>query len=1018
METLKTYFGEDQGYNETPSRQSGLFSLKFTHDGLAVVDSLVLASEAWFIGRVLSGQDWTYDFDSAQMDMRDRIRGMLGGVITAATIVDVTRMIRKELGVEEFFGDIDSFKLRFRSKPVNANKIEQEDDPLNSMILRDLTNVASQIHRGEVSEPLSQYLFRHDESKRLDLDGKEAVWPLINQLLPDRYPPGCWPSEGHIGLVHSQQVAVNTILKELGDSAGIVGVNGPPGTGKTTLLRDLIAAVIVRRADAMARFDRPSHMFQENAKEDVTDEDKTISCFKLKPQLFGFEIVIASSNNGAVENVSLELPQRDKVDELWLEELDHFADLGEILASKPAWGLISGALGRKDLRKAFVDGYFYGRKPEKKVPAEEQENAPDDPDASPDQLFLDDGMVSSVIGEDDASHTDEKPRRQRRGFEAWIEARAEENARRDTSQRQALWKAAVKEYQDAKTAVDQIQAYVNPMRKLLSELQVARETVATTELALIALRKNAKEVDDELSDFDARQRDPAATAMEEILVELENYLGSRPGFWANLFSLGKKKKLWTERRTFLDRKLTAAEKKLEHVDRVFSQLITRQKNLSDQILTTEQQLADQKKYSAEKQTDSVSLAVKFEAKHLILRLREEQPDPQNPIEMLEPWKIDGWREARARVFIKALKLHRTFFSLEASRMRSNLKFINRILTGGRFESVSDASLRSVWASLFMLVPVLSSTFASFARTFGSLGKGDIGWLLVDEAGQAPPQAAVGALWRAKRAVLVGDTFQLKPIINVSNAALEHMRKRYGVDPYWIPKTLSAQILADAATRWGRLVGPTAHERRWAGLPLVVHRRCDRPMYDIANRIAYGGAMVYGTKDPSPERETPASIVTGWIDVKGPSNGNWVPEEGNALHRLLQVLHEDGVANKDISVITPFRAVRDELPRYVFDEMVSGTIHTMQGKESDVVILVLGGSSHGGDARGWAVAEPNLINVAVTRAKRRLYVIGDRDSWCRHPLFAEVMDWLPVQALPIPKKKASKGNSAKNLSLKF
>jgi superfamily I DNA and/or RNA helicase len=53
---------------------------------------------------------------------------------------------------------------------------------------------------------------------------------------------------------------------------------------------------------------------------------------------------------------------------------------------------------------------------------------------------------------------------------------------------------------------------------------------------------------------------------------------------------------------------------------------------------------------------------------------------------------------------------------------------------------------------------------------------------------------------------------------------------------------------------------------------------------------------------------------------------------------------------------------------------------MQGKEADVVILVLGGDLDRPGARGFATREPNLLNVAVTRAKRRLYVIDNQDTW--------------------------------------
>lgn len=74
----------------------------------------------------------------------------------------------------------------------------------------------------------------------------------------------------------------------------------------------------------------------------------------------------------------------------------------------------------------------------------------------------------------------------------------------------------------------------------------------------------------------------------------------------------------------------------------------------------------------------------------------------------------------------------------------------------------------------------------------------------------------------------------------------------------------------------------------------------------------------------------------------------------------------------------------------------GTVHTVQGRETEAVILVLGAPavSQAG-ARNWAGGRPNLLNVAVTRAKEGLYVVGNRGLWRKAGVFQALDERLPT-----------------------
>jgi hypothetical protein len=298
--------------------------------------------------------------------------------------------------------------------------------------------------------------------------------------------------------------------------------------------------------------------------------------------------------------------------------------------------------------------------------------------------------------------------------------------------------------------------------------------------------------------------------------------------------------------------------------------------------------------------------------------------------------------------------------------------------------------------------------------FGKLPLESLGWLLVDEAGQATPQAAVGALLRTKRAVIVGDPIQIEPVVELPDKLTIAICRHFGVDPdiYNAPSA-SAQTLADAASAFtGKF--PTDLGYRVVGAPLLAHRRCSDPMFKISNKLAYSGFMVYAKSSKS-SRIRDALGPSAWFDVHGSAaDGHWCKEEGDEALRLLSRLAQEDMCHDqedtcpDIYIIKPFTSVASNMrglarnsealsklitdkgrrKQWIKDRI--GTVHTAQGREAEAVIFVLGAPERSqGGAREWAGKSPNLLNVAVTRAKEAIYVIGNRELWLGHGSFREL-----------------------------
>ncbi|MGW6686257.1 AAA domain-containing protein [Streptomyces sp. NPDC054961] len=984
-------------------------------------------------------------------------------------VVALTAQIADLCGVQD--------RLRPRVIRVRSRLVHVPRDPrtkaaaaapfLNSLLPPDLARVSKALDKG-IGPALEAYLTELGSvavGARTDVRReREAV---LRGVAPDLVPAGRWPAPARFPLALSQQFAVDRMLADrAGTEGGMFSVNGPPGTGKTTMLRDLVAALVVERAAVLAGFDRPGQAFTGPAwrgRDRQGRHPRFVS--RLDPRLTGFEIVVTSSNNGAVENITAELPGIDALGAHWRGGPDHFSDLASALLGGPAWGLVAAVLGNRANRKEFGDRFWWGRLPKKETEAREAADLP--------PLR---GMWEVL--------SDWIPPRPQPGGRGPLTP-ADQAAAAGPARPVPSWTGAVAAFRSAQAEVERLRAGRAQLAGTLAAVEspAAGQRIADLEAAVSRADRQvvaATAVLDRAaaSTADARTATAAAeaghgTASAQVPRARQELAAARADLSAAreraahhrayaaalatrhdappAVERGLRGGLRRLLQSAADRQ--AAEQRQEHTQAEIAYLLVQQRAaLEDSLeqvaaavraesLAAGRQarsgavvdgaaaglaaaLAHERAASAREAAAATALRDARQAADSSRRglraavaeldahdraLREAaRALPSLPLgwrhldeaeqELGSPWSDEAWSTARSDLFLRALDLHRAFVAGAAQRVRGNLQVLMELMAGTN-GNVPDEEVEHAWQTLFLLVPVVSTTFSSIGSMFARLGRESIGWVLVDEAGQATPQAAAGALWRARRAVLVGDPLQLEPVVTMPTALQRRLLRAYGVDEHWLPSATSAQAVADRTNRYGTyLPAPGADDEPvWVGSPLRVHRRCENPMFTVSNEVAYSGLMVHGTAPGAfPDAGRDGLLPSRWLntdDPARPSEAPWGDRDRRAFEFVLDVLHRHGVGVERVRVIAPFRALvaacqkvcrgRDGWTSALIEERCA-TVHKAQGKEADVVVLVLGGGRPG--ARDWAARTPHLLNVAASRARRRLYVIGERSLWAPLPHF--------------------------------
>ncbi len=974
---------------ESSQRKCCSIVLVLNEDGCPVQESTYISSYVWGAGKVLDNNlDQLSGFPTVETSLQKTIsdkanvRDSNGNLmpITCDLLLQICDQYIHDIKIPDSFIEKPYYVIRVPIKSKNAEPPTPEF--LNSFFITDLSIVIGEVEKNNIGEGLKRYLVSHPKYDQLDIRDEKNKDFLKQLVQPCRLPLSRWVGKGRHSLSLMQQAAVNHAKNDL-CSGGVMGVNGPPGTGKTTLLRDVVAEVVFQRAYAMTEFNDPNHAFDRTVKAAINNFEVGLS--RLDHRLHGFEIVAASANNKAVENISLELPELGAVCDKFEPKLTYYKTVADAVASgkktndvvgSHSWGLAAAVLGNSKNRNEFISSFWFD-----------------------DEHGFRSILESIAKGRAKLDDSTGKP----------VKVVREENPPLSKEIAISNWKQEKKKFLILKR---QLESLINQVQ----EGYEAIPKISTEENVLVELSKQFSIIDKEITNV-KNNHALLQTKLTNLDRKNDGFLEDRkihcltkPDLLSRIIAWFKRKdilQIWLSKLDAISTDITQCKKEIENIRELISNI---EKN-SLSLIAQQETISAQLKNSRKKCDD---------LKNRIVQAKKIAGDSfadkdywnQNSEELQKslPWCGKSLQILRDQLFESSWAVHKAFIEAAARPIRHNLSSMMEILKGKTLDGKEKPVMTDLWATLFIVVPVISTTFASVCRLLKNLPREAIGWLLIDEAGQALPQQAVGAIYRSKRTLVMGDPLQIPPVTSSPKGLLKAIFRQYKLDAdfYSAPKK-SAQYFADQCS-WlgGEILGSSGDI--WIGMPLNVHRRCEEPMFSIANNIAYCGEMIQAVERKDSEV---GSVLkhSRWIHVRddGQCNEKWSPAEGEKVLIGLTKYIEKTNQLPSLYIITPFRMVSNELRQLISQNIIIknffngdyklmwewisghvGTVHTFQGKEAEAVFLVLGASKkelHG--ARLWAGGTPNILNVAVTRAKQRLYIVGDHNAWSGVGVFQEV-----------------------------
>ena len=337
---------------------------------------------------------------------------------------------------------------------------------------------------------------------------------------------------------------------------------------------------------------------------------------------------------------------------------------------------------------------------------------------------------------------------------------------------------------------------------------------------------------------------------------------------------------------------------------------------------------------------------------------------------------------RNQLFNLGLKINEAYINKNKKEIAFNLekvypnKWFQIFFRGNfKYDETYTKYIKVIWETLFLCFPIVTTTLHSFDKSKFHMIEGIFDTIMFDESGQALLHTAVAPLFRARKSVIVGDIFQLEPI----RGNEERLVEKYEFDP----QTESFIDIERNSVQHGADRGSDVYEvlnDQKVGIILDEHRRCEKAIVEFSNKYVYENRLKIVKGDEGKEF---LEKNLCFIDVRGTKNkNNENLSEVTICENIVNFFIEQyGEQHRSkIGIITPFKNQVKLLSSHI-PKVDIGTVHSFQGQEKEIIILSTAvDNTQRNNGIDFVGRKPNFLNVAFTRAKKQLIVVGNYEAY--------------------------------------